>query len=57
MIRYIPPRRAELDQEEKGSVFDDERTRRKRADKYSSRIYPPEAVEFLKEVEKYKKKS
>jgi len=57
MIRYIPPRRAELDQEEKGSVFDDERTRRKRADKYSSRIYPPETVEFLKEVEKYKKKS
>jgi len=57
MIRYVPPRRAELDQEEKGNVFDDKRTRRKRADKYSSRIYPPETVEFLKEIEKYKKKS
>ena len=57
MIRYVPPRRAELDQEEKGNVFNDERTRRKKADKYSLEIYPPEAVEFIKEVEKYKKKS
>jgi hypothetical protein len=57
MIRYVPPRKVELDQGEKGNVFDDKRTRRKRADKYSSRIYPPETVEFLKEVEKYKKKS
>ena len=57
MIRYVPPRKVELDQGEKGSVFDDKRTQRKRADKYSLEIYPPEAVEFIKEVEKYKKKS
>ena len=35
MIRYIPPRKAELDKEGKGSVFDDKRTKRKRADKYT----------------------
>ena len=29
MIRYVPPRKAELDKEEKGSVFDDKRTREK----------------------------
>ena len=35
MIRYTPPRKADIDQKEKGNVFDDERTRRKRADKYT----------------------
>ena len=35
MIRYTPPRKADIDQKEKGNVFDDERTQRKRADKYT----------------------
>ena len=35
MIRYTPPRKADMDQKEEGNVFDDERTRRKRADKYT----------------------
>ena len=35
MIRYTPPRKADIDQKEKGNVFDNERTRRKRADKYT----------------------
>ena len=38
MIRYVPPRKAELGKEEKGSVFDDKRTKRKRADKYTGVI-------------------
>ena len=37
MIRYVPPRKAELDKEEKGSVFDDKRTGRQRADKYTGK--------------------
>ena len=37
MIRYVPPRRAELDQGEKGNVFDDKRTGRQRADKYTGK--------------------
>ena len=38
LIRYIPPRKADMDQKEKGNVFDAERTQRKRADKYTGVI-------------------
>ena len=38
LIRYIPPRKADLDQKEKGNVFDAERRQRKRADKYTGVI-------------------
>ena len=38
MIRYIPPRKADLDQKEKGNIFDSERTQRKRADKYTGMV-------------------
>ena len=48
MIRYVPPRRAELDQEEKGNVFNDERTRRKKADKYTGK--DAEIMQFEKEI-------
>ena len=37
LTRYVLPRRAELDQGEKGNVFDDKRTQRKRADKYTGK--------------------
>jgi len=56
MIRYIPPRKAELDKEGKGSVFDDKRTKRKRADKYTGRVYGPDLGEFAKELLTYQKK-
>ena len=48
MIRYVPPRRAELDQGEKGNVFDDERTQRKRADKYTGK--DAYRMQFEKEI-------
>lgn len=48
MIRYVPPRRAELDQGEKGNVFDDKRTRRKRADKYTGKDV--ETMQFEKDI-------
>ena len=48
MIRYVPPRKAELDQGEKGSVFDDKRTGRQRADKYTSKS--AERMLFEKEI-------
>ena len=48
MTRYVLPRKAELDQEEKGNVFDDERTRRKRADKYTGK--DAYGMQFEKEI-------
>mgnify|MGYP001455007266 CR=1 FL=1 len=48
MIRYVPPRKAELDKEEKGSVFDDKRTKRKRADKYTGK--DAEMMQFRKQL-------
>jgi len=48
MIRYVPPRRAELDQGEKGNVFDDKRTGRQRADKYTGK--DASRMQFEKEI-------
>jgi hypothetical protein len=48
MIRYVPPRRAELDQGEKGNVFDDKRTGRQRADKYTGK--DAYRMQFEKEI-------
>ena len=49
MIRYVPPRRAELDQGEKGNVFDDKRTGRQRADKYTGKDVG--TMQFEKDLE------
>ena len=47
MIRYTPPRKADIDQKEKGNVFDDERTQRKRADKYTGVVGKKEKPFFF----------
>ena len=50
MTRYIIPRKVELPKED---AFNDERTKRKKADKYTGKVYDPAVGEFAKELLKY----
>ena len=52
MTRYIIPRKVELPKED---AFNDERTKKK-ADKYTGKVYDPAVGEFAKELLKYQKK-
>ena len=53
--RYQLPRKA---QSQDNNVFDDKRTGRKKADKYTGQVFkaPGEAREFMKELQSYQKK-
>tara|TARA_R100001163_G_scaffold40964_1_gene31019 strand:+ start:162 stop:335 length:174 start_codon:yes stop_codon:yes gene_type:complete len=56
MTKYAIPRKVELPKEEAGEYFNDKRTRRRKADKYTGKVYDPAMGEFAKELLKYQKK-